>query len=238
MNFNNWCNLFMNLQMLVQWILYYDILGNSKVVVCDSQFFLVIGGVNSVFVDVCQKEVRVQQIYNKVLQFYIDQFMMENLDWVDGDFFFYINVFCLVWMGKIYVNLVNFVYQKGMLLYVISRINCDVMFNYYGMFGNSYVKNMYFGVGFMYFFDCGYVGVSLDVMDSIYGVFGFLMENQFFGVDVICDCLVGVKFMQDKVVIEGWLLDLLFFFDSVELWVFWLSNMLGEYLGIFKVNVY
>jgi iron complex outermembrane receptor protein len=238
MNFNNRRNLSTNLQMSVQRISHYDIPGNSKAAVCDSQLFPATGGVNSALADACQKEARVQQIYNKASQPYIDQFMTENPDWADGDFSFYTNAPRSVWMGKTYVNPVNPAYQKGTPSYVTSRINRDVTPNYHGTLGNSYAKNTHLGVGSTYFFDRGHVGVSLDATDSTYGVPGFSMENQSFGADATRDRPVGVKLKQDKVAIEGRLLDPLPFLDSAELRASRLSNTSGEYLGTSKANAY
>lgn len=238
MNFNNQCNFLINLQVLCQCILYYDIFGNSKVVVCNICLFLLSGGVNLVLVDSCQKEVCVQQIYNKVLQLYIDQFMIENLDWVDGDFLFYINYLILVWQCCIYINLVNLVYVFGILLYVQKQINNDVMFDYYYWLGNSYVCNLQVVFGLMLFFDRGYVGVSIDVKDSEYGVLGFLMQNLLFGFNYVDGLLVGVVIKQECYVLEVLLCDLLLWFQCVELCVLKLDNILGECLGSIWVNDY
>ncbi|KAG0919722.1 hypothetical protein G6F31_021003 [Rhizopus arrhizus] len=84
MNFNNQRNISTTLQVSRQRISHYDIPGNSKASVCNTALFPATGGVNSALADSCQKEARVQQIYNKASQPYIDQFMTENPDWADA----------------------------------------------------------------------------------------------------------------------------------------------------------
>ncbi|MEG0885568.1 MAG: Plug domain-containing protein, partial [Janthinobacterium sp.] len=113
MNVNDGKHFSTNLQMSFQKIGHYDIPGNSKAGVCNSQLFPAKGGVNTFLADSCQKEARIQQVYNKSSQPYIDQFMTENPDWADGDFSFYTNDPTSVWQRKTYVNPANPAYVPG-----------------------------------------------------------------------------------------------------------------------------
>jgi len=238
MNFNNQRNISTNLQMSVQRISHYDIPGNSKASVCDSQMFPVAGGVNSALADSCQREARVQRVYNKASQPFIDQFMTENPDWADGDFSFFTNRPTSVWMGKTYTNPANPQYVEGTPSYVQNKINRDVTPNYRGTLGNSYFKNTHLAVGSTYFFERGYIAASMDSKDSEYGVPGFSMENLSFGADYSAGRPVGVKLKQDKYTIEANLRDPLPLFELAELNLAKLDNTSGEYLGATKANEY
>ncbi len=238
MNFNNQRNVSTNLQMSVQRISHYDIPGNSKAGACDSQLFPAAGGVNSALADSCQKEARVQQVYNKASQPFIDQFMTENPDWADGDFSFFTNRPTSVWMGKTYVNPANPQYVEGTPSYVQNKISRDVTPNYRGTLGNSYFKNAHLAAGSTYFFDRGYIAASMDSKDSEYGVPGFSMENLSFGSDYSEGRPVGVKLKQDKYTLEANLQDPLRFFERAELKLSRLDNTSGEYLGSSKANAY
>lgn len=238
MNFNNQRNVSTNVQMSVQRISHYDIPGDSKADVCNSQLFPAAGGVNSALADACQKEARVQQVYNKASQPYIDQFMTENPDWADGEFSYYTNRPTSVWMGRTYVNPANPLYQEGTPSYVQNRINRDVTPNYRGTLGNSYSRNTHLAVGSTYFFDRGYVAASMDSKDSEYGVPGFSMDNLSFGTDLSQSRPVGVKLTQDRYTLEGILRDPVPFLETAELKLSQLSNTSGEYLGSSKANAY
>ncbi|MNM52487.1 putative TonB-dependent receptor precursor [compost metagenome] len=238
MNFNNQRNISTNLQISHQRISHYDIPGNSKASVCDSQLFPPAGGINSGLADACQKEARIQQIYNKASQPYIDQFMTENPDWADGAFSFYTNNPSSVWRGKTYVNPANPAYVAGTPSYVQNKINRDVTPNYRGTLGNSYFRNSHLAAGSTYFFDRGYVGISVDSKDSEYGVPGFSMENLSFGSNYEKGRPVGVVLKQNKYTVEANLLDPIPFFESAELRVSHVSNTSGELLGATKANEY
>ena len=237
-NLNNQRNFSANVQLSFQKIGHYDIPGNSKAGVCNTGLFPANGGVNTFLADSCQKEARIQQVYNKASQPFIDQFMTENPDWADGDFSFYTNNPTSVWQGKTYVNPVNPVYVAGTPRNVQNQINRDVTPDYHGTLGNSYADNSHVGVGGTYFFERGYVGVSLDAKDSDYGVPGFSMENKSFGANYDNGLPVGVKIRQDKLAVEASLTDPLPYFKSAELRVSRLANASGEYLGPTKANDY
>ncbi|MBK0024936.1 TonB-dependent receptor [Stenotrophomonas sp. S48] len=238
MNFNNQRNVSTNLQMSVQRISHYDIPGNSKASVCDSQLFPAAGGVNSALADACQKEARVQRVYNKASQPFIDQFMTENPDWADGDFSFFTNQPTSVWMGKTYVNPANPQYVQGTPSYVQQQINRDVTPNYTGTLGNSYFRNTHLAAGSTYFFDRGYVAASIDSKDSEYGVPGFSMENLSFGSDYSQGRPVGVKLQQDTYTVLANVREPLPLLDSAEVNLSKLSSTAGEYLGASKANQY
>lgn len=234
MNFNNQRNVSTNVQMSVQRMTHYDIPGDSKADVCNSQLFPAAGGVNSALADACQKEARIQQVYNKASQPYIDQFMTENPDWADGEFSYYTNRPTSVWMGRTYVNPANPLYQEGTPSYVQNRINHDVTPNYRSTLGNSYSRNTHLAVGSTYFFDRGYLAASMDSKDSEYGVPGFSMDNLSFGTDLSQSRPVGVKLKQDRYTLEGTLRDPVPFLETAELKLSQLSNTSGSTWAVRK----
>ena len=238
MNFNNQRNFSTNLQMSHQRISHYDIPGNSKASVCDSQLFPAGGGVNSGLADSCQKEARIQQVYNKASQPYIDQFMTENPDWADGSFSFYTNQPSSVWQGKTYVNPANPDYVAGTPSYVQNKINRDVTPNYRGTLGNSYFRNTHLAGGTTYFFDRGYVGISIDAKDSEYGVPGFSMDNLSFGADHSQSRPVGVVLKQTKYALQANVQDPFPLFESADLRMSQISNTSAEQLGTSTANEY
>ncbi|MGX9772488.1 TonB-dependent receptor [Janthinobacterium aestuarii] len=238
MNFNDGKHFSTNLQMSFQKIGHYDIPGNSKAGVCNSQLFPVKGGVNTFLADSCQKEARIQQVYNKASQPFIDQFMTENPDWADGDFSFYTNQPTSVWQRKTYVNPANPAYVPGTSKTVQNKINKDVTPDYHGTLGNSHASNSHFAVGSTYFFDRGYVAVSLDTKSSDYGVPGFSMENKSFGSNYDEGLPVGVVISQDKYALEATLRDPVAYMESAQLRVSRLNNTSGERLGAAKANDY
>ena len=238
MNFNDGKHFSTNLQMSFQKIGHYDIPGNSKAGVCNSQLFPVKGGVNTFLADSCQKEARIQQVYNKASQPFIDQFMTENPDWADGDFSFYTNQPTSVWQRKTYVNPANPAYVPGTPKTVQNKINKDVTPDYHGTLGNSHASNSHFAVGSTYFFDRGYVAVSLDTKNSDYGVPGFSMENKSFGSNYDEGLPVGVVISQDKYALEATLRDPVAYMESAQLRVSRLNNTSGERLGAAKANDY
>ncbi|SMR69675.1 MULTISPECIES: TonB-dependent receptor [Stenotrophomonas] len=238
MNFNNQRNISTNLQVSRQRISYYDIPGNSKANVCNTRLFPATGGVNSALADSCQKEARVQQLYNKASQPYIDQFMTENPDWADGDFSFYTNSPTSVWQRRIYINPVNPAYVAGTPSYVQKQINNDVTPDYHHRLGNSYSRSSQVALGSTWFFDRGYVGVSIDAKDSEYGVPGFSMQNLSFGANPADGLPVGVVIKQQRYALEALLRDPLPYVERAELRVSKLDNTSGERLGSTRANDY
>jgi iron complex outermembrane receptor protein len=238
LNFNDGKRFSTNLQLSFQKIGHYDIPGNSKAGVCNSQLFPANGGVNTFLADSCQKEARIQQIYNKASQPFIDQFMTENPDWADGDFSFYTNQPTSVWQRKTYVNPANPAYVPGTPSMTQNKINKDVTPDYHGTLGNSHASNAHFAVGTTYFFDRGYVAVSIDSKNSEYGVPGFSMENKSFGANYDEGLPVGVVIQQDKYALEAHLSDPAPYLESVQLRVSRLNNASGERLGAAKANDY
>ncbi|MBN5050876.1 TonB-dependent receptor [Stenotrophomonas maltophilia] len=238
MNFNNQRNVSTNLQVSRQRISYYDIPGNSKASVCNTRLFPATGGVNSALADSCQKEARVQQLYNKASQPYIDQFMTENPDWADGDFSFYTNSPTSVWQRRTYINPVNPAYVAGTPSYVQKQINNDVTPDYHHRLGNSYSRSSQVALGSTWFFDRGYVGVSIDAKDSEYGVPGFSMQNLSFGANPADGLPVGVVIKQQRYALEALLRDPLPYVERAELRVSNLDNTSGERLGSTRANDY
>ncbi|WP_426070907.1 TonB-dependent receptor [Janthinobacterium sp. DSP2-3-3] len=238
MNFNDQQHFSTNLQMSFQKIGHYDIPGNSKAGACNSQLFPLQGGVNTFLADSCQKEARIQQVYNKASQPFIDQFMTENPDWADGDFSFYTNSPTSVWQRKTYVNPANPAYVPGTPSMTKNKINKDVTPDYHGTLGNSYASNSHFAVGTTYFFDRGYVAVSLDSKESEYGIPGFSMENKSFGANHDEGLPVGVVIKQDKYALEANLLAPAAYVESAQLRVSRLNNASGERLGSTRANDY
>ncbi|MNB70741.1 putative TonB-dependent receptor precursor [compost metagenome] len=238
MNFNNQRNVSTNLQVSRQRISYYDIPGNSKAGVCNTRLFPATGGVNSALADSCQKEARVQQLYNKASQPYIDQFMTENPDWADGDFSFYTNSPTSVWQRRTYINPVNPAYVAGTPSYVQKQINNDVTPDYRHRLGNSYSRSSQVALGSTWFFDRGYVGVSIDAKDSEYGVPGFSMQNLSFGANPADGLPVGVVIKQQRYALEALLRDPLPYVERAELRVSKLDNTSGERLGSTRANDY
>ncbi|WP_251476418.1 TonB-dependent receptor domain-containing protein [Stenotrophomonas lactitubi] len=238
MNFNNQRNVSTNLQVSRQRISYYDIPGNSKAGVCNTRLFPATGGVNSALADSCQKEARVQQLYNKASQPYIDQFMTENPDWADGDFSFYTDSPTSVWQRRTYLNPVNPAYVAGTPSYVQKQINNDVTPDYHHRLGNSYSRSSQVALGSTWFFDRGYVGVSIDAKDSEYGVPGFSMQNLSFGANPADGLPVGVVIKQQRYALEALLRDPLPYVERAELRVSTLDNTSGERLGSTRANDY
>lgn len=237
-NFNDQKHFSTNVQMSFQKIGHYDIPGNSKADVCNSRLFPGNGGVNTFLADSCQKEARIQQVYNKASQPFIDQFMTENPDWADGDFSFYTSQPSSVWQQKTYVNPANPAYVPGTPSMTQKKINKDVTPNYHRTLGNSYASNSHFAVGSTYFFERGYVAVGLDSKESEYGVPGFSMENKSFGSNYDEGLPVGVVIKQDKYALEANLLDPVAYIESAQLRVSHLNNASGERLGTAKANDY
>ncbi|WMJ69642.1 TonB-dependent receptor [Stenotrophomonas sp. 24(2023)] len=236
MNFNNQRNVSTNLQVSTQRISHYDIPGNSKASACNSALFPAAGGVNTALADACQKEARVQQVYNKASQPYIDQFMTENPDWADGEFSFYTSSPTSVWQRRTYTNPANPLYVSGTPSYVQQKINNDVTPDYHHTLGNSYFRNAQVALGSTYFFDRGHVGISVDAKDSDYGVPGFSMQNLSFGSNYAKDLPVGVVIKQEKYALEAQLRDPLPYLDRAELRVSRLHNTSGERLGASTAN--
>ncbi|MBJ9984785.1 TonB-dependent receptor [Acinetobacter sp. S40] len=237
LNVNNQSNLSTNLLFSSQRISSYKIPGNSKADACNNQVFINNGGINSSLADSCQKEVRINELYNKASQPYIDQFMTENPDWADGQFSFYTDNPVSVWSGKEYHNPVNPDYVPGTTAFTQQKINKDITPDYKHKLGNSYLENQHFAIGSTYFFDQGYVAASLDSKDSQYGVPGFSMENKsFYSNDE--GLPVGVKTKQTRYTLEGKLLKPLSVLENVEVHLAQVNNKSGEYLGASNANDY
>ncbi|MCG9494178.1 TonB-dependent receptor [Acinetobacter pittii] len=233
-NQNNWAT---NIRYSTQEISSYKIPGNSKANVCENQVFADSGGVNSALADSCQKDTRIQHIYNKASQPYIDQFMSENPDWADGEFSFYTDKPSSTWRGKTYINPENPKYIPNTPQNTVKKINNDVTPNYYKKLGNSSSQSENMGVGTTYFFDKGYIGLSAERKKTEYGVPGFSMQNQSFQ-DHYDMIPVGVKIEQNRFALDSLLKQPISIFENIRFNLQQLSNKSGEYLGVTQANEY
>ncbi|EMC9804148.1 TonB-dependent receptor, partial [Acinetobacter baumannii] len=215
----------------------YKIPGNSKAKLCEDQIFSNSGGINSALAASCQKDSRVQHIYNKSSQPYIDKFMTENPDWADGDFSFYTDKPTSIWGGKTYINPKNPEYIPNTPQNTIKKINTDVTPNYFKKLGNSYAQNENIGFGTTYFFDKGFIGLSADKKKSEYGVPGFSLQNQSFA-DSYETLPVGVKIDQNRFVLNSNFIQPISSAEEISLNFQQLSNKSGEYVGTAKANEY
>jgi len=231
---NHWST---NLRYSEQEISSYKIPGYSKASVCENQVFFNTGGTNSALAESCQKDSRIQKIYNKASQQYIDQFMTENPDWADGEFSFYTDKPTSKWGGKTYINPKNPAYIPNTPQNTIKKVNNDVTPNYYKKLGNSYAQNESAGIGTTYFFDKGYIGLSADRKKSEYGVPGFSMQNQSFQ-DKYETIPVGVKIEQNRFALDSLWLQPVPLVNDISIRLQQLSNKSGEYLGTTQANEY
>lgn len=237
LNLNNQKNFSTNFLFSTQEIAAYKIPGNGKAKVCNSALFPATGGVNTGLADACQKEARIQQVYNTASQPYIDQFMTENPDWADGTFSFYTDKPTSVWSGKTYTNPVNPNYVPNSKQFTENKINKDVTPNYSGKLGNSYLDNQHFAVGTTYFLDQGYIGLSADSKKSEYGVPGFSLENKSFQ-STSESVPVGVKTDQRRYSLASELNFSPLLLNQIQFNASKTVNTSAEYLGTGMANRY
>lgn len=234
---NNQKNLAVNLQFSNQEIKSYKIPGKSKSKICDSHAFIN-GGVNSSIADLCQRDARIQNSYNRASQQYIDQFITENSDWADGDFSFYTDRPISNWQGKLYQNPMNPEYVPGSSKYKTDHINTDVTPNYNKKLGNSYATNDNMAVGVTYFLDQGYIGLSADYKASDYGVPGFSLENKNFQENYNDTLPVSVKAKQNTFMLDSLFNQPIQWLESIQFRASNLVNKSGEYIGSKEANLY
>lgn len=227
----------MNLQFSNQEIKSYKIPGKSKSKICDSHAFIN-GGVNSSIADLCQRDARIQNSYNRASQQYIDQFITENSDWADGDFSFYTDRPISNWQGKLYQNPMNPEYVPGSSKYKTDHINTDVTPNYNKKLGNSYATNDNMAVGVTYFLDQGYIGLSADYKASDYGVPGFSLENKNFQENYNDTLPVSVKAKQNTFMLDSLFNQPIQWLESIQFRASNLVNKSGEYIGSKEANLY
>lgn len=237
LNLNNQKNFSTNFLFSTQEMAAYKIPGNGKAKVCNSALFPATGGVNTGLADACQKEARIQQVYNTASQPYIDQFMTENPDWADGTFSFYTDKPTSVWSGKTYTNPVNPNYVPNSKQFTENKINKDVTPNYSGKLGNSYLDNQHFAVGTTYFLDRGYIGLSADSKKSEYGVPGFSLENKSFQ-STSESVPVGVKTDQRRYSLASELNFSPLLLNQIQFNASKTINTSAEYLGTGMANRY
>ncbi|MCU4413718.1 TonB-dependent receptor [Acinetobacter sp. WU_MDCI_Axc73] len=237
LNLNNQKNFSTNFLFSTQEIASYKIPGDSKAKLCNSAIFPATGGVNTGLADACQKEARIQQVYNKASQPYIDQFMTENPDWADGAFSFYTDNPTSVWSGKTYTNPANPNYVPNTKQFTENKINKDVTPNYSGKLGNSYLDNQHFAVGTTYFLDQGHIGLSADSKKSEYGVPGFSLENKSFQ-STSESIPVGVKTDQRKYSLASEFNFSPLLLNQIQFNASETINTSAEYLGTGMANQY
>ncbi|WP_332604816.1 TonB-dependent receptor [Acinetobacter sp. ESBL14] len=238
LNLNNQSNFSTNFLFSKQDISSYKIPGNSKAEQCNSGIFPATGGVSSALADACQKDARIQQIYNTASQKYIDQFMTENPDWADGQFSFYTDKPTSVWSGKTYTNPVNPEYIPDTPKFKENKINQDVTPNYHRKLGNSYLENQHYAIGSTYFLENGYIGLSADSKKNAYGVPGFSLENKSFQSSYEDGLPVGVKTDQRKYSLDSQFNFDIPFLKGVDIKANQVINRSGEYLGPQLANDY
>lgn len=238
LNLNNQSNFSTNFLFSKQDISSYKIPGNSKAEQCNSAVFPATGGVNSALADACQKDTRIQKIYNTASQKYIDQFMTENPDWADGQFSFYTDKPSSVWSGKTYINPVNPEYIADTPKFKENRINNDVTPNYNRKLGNSYLENQHYAIGSTYFLQNGYIGLSADSKKNAYGVPGFSLENKSFQSSYEDGLPVGVKTDQRKYSLDSQINFDIPFLKGIDIKANQVINRSGEYLGTQLANDY
>lgn len=237
-NLNNQHNLSSNFLFSTQEISSYNIPGNSKADVCNTGLFPVNGGINSALADACQKDARIQQVYNTASQPYIDQFITENPSWADGTFSFYNDNATSTWYGKTYNNPINPDYVPNTPKYKQNKINQDVTPNYYKKLGNSYLENQHYAIGSTYFLGNGYIGVSVDSKKSEYGVPGFSLENKSFQSNYDDGLPVGVKINQRKYTLDSQFNFTSPFLTQLQFNANQVINQSGEYLATEIANAY
>ncbi len=247
LNFNNQNNLSTNIQFSTQKISAYDIPGRSKADVCNRKIFPLAGGVNSSLADVCQKDARIISTYNKGHQPFMNNAILEELEqdpslfWdnYDGlESFKYTKDAVTERRGKKYINTPNPDYKPDTPEYVNEQRNKDVTPNYNKKLWNSDFKNENIAIGSTYFFDQGYIGLSLDRKKNEYGVPGFSLENKSFQENYDDRIPVRVKMDQTRYALESVYRQPVFGIDKIQFNASILQNKSGEYLGVKNANLY
>ena len=251
LNINNQANLSTNIQFSTQRIDAYKIPGSSKAKVCDTDIFLAQGGINAALASVCQRDAKINKIFNKAHNKYLNKYVIEDIaknpenfyDYYDGEESAkYTNQPVSTWSVKgkrtQFVNDPNPDYVAGTEEYVKKKENLDVTPNYEKELGNSYARNENMAIGTTYFLNNGYIGVSADHKTSEYGVPGFSMENKSFQSAYDDGLPVGVKIKQNRFAVDSQFLRPLNFLNSVQFKASKLSNTSGEYIGATKANEY
>ncbi|AOA57420.1 TonB-dependent receptor [Acinetobacter larvae] len=251
LNINNQKNFSTNVQYSNQHISSYKIPGNSKAAVCDTLIFPTGGGVNSALADACQRDARINQLFNKASPKYLNQYVLDDIaanpehfyDYYDGleslkytdqaSSQYFVN-------GRLetFHNPENPDYVEGSEKYRTEYIKRDVTPNYSKKLENSYMENKNLAIGSSYFFDQGYIGISLDHKQSDYGVPGFSMENKSFQSNYTDMLPVGVKIKQNKLTLESVIEQPLPFLEQLSFKASQLDNRSGEYLGRREANHY
>ncbi|WP_438012140.1 TonB-dependent receptor plug domain-containing protein [Psychrobacter raelei] len=220
-NMNNEDNLSINLLYSAQRQGHYDIPGDSKAKVCQTdlvrsnEYGL---GVNTVLADACQKHVEKTTIFNPKSRqyFYTDYVDPSTLEYTQTYYDYGLSP------GDVYTNYGGYgtaenpQYEPDQPEYAerISKIN-DVTENYHNKLGNSHLDNRRLGISGSYFFDNGYVAAALDNKTSRYGLPGFSMSNLNYTQDYTANVPVQIDAEQTKYLLES----------QVDLTYDWLSQL-------------
>lgn len=250
-NVNNQKNLSTNIQFSTQSISSYNIPGNSKASVCDTDVFSAQGGINSGLADACQRDSRISNVFNKSHYKYLDKYVLEDITKNPENFYDYYDglesaKYTDEATSKKYVNgaLKEFIndpnlnYVSGTAKYIDNRINNDVTPNYKKKIGNSYSRNENIAIGTTYLLNNGYIGISADYKTSDYGVPGFSMENKSFQSSYSDGLPVGVKIKQNRFAVDSLFKEPSTLLNSIQVKLSKLSNTSGEYIGARKANEY
>ncbi|WP_160232449.1 TonB-dependent receptor [Acinetobacter indicus] len=250
-NVNNQENLSTNIQFSTQQISSYKIPGKSKAAVCDTAIVSERGGIDSALASACQRDARIEQVFNKAHHQYLNKHVLEDIaqnpqhfyDYYDGlESAKYTDQAVLTrYVNGAYrefVNDPNPDYVPNTPKYVESRTNQDVTPNYQKKLGNSYARNENMAIGSTYFLDNGYIGISADYKTSDYGVPGFSMENKSFQSAYEDSLPVTVQIKQNRFAVDALFKDPLPVLDHLQIQASKLSNRSGEYIGASKANEY
>lgn len=246
-NVNNQKNLSTNIQYSRQEISSYKIPGRSKASICNSKLFPSTGGINSTLADACQKDASIQSTYHTGSQPYMNDYVLKQIE-NDPSIFWdnydglesakYTNDAITERGGKTYHNTPNPNYVPNTPQYKQDKINKDITPDTNKKLWNSAFESTHFALGNTYFLDDGsYIGISLDRINSEYGVPGFAMDNFTFQ-KVYNSTPVNVKNEQNRYSIQSLFKTPYGLLDNVQFNATKNINKSGEYLGSTNANTY
>lgn len=247
-NQKNWAT---TLQFSQQEIDVYDIPGASKAAVCETQVFGERGGVNTGLASQCQKDTRIEKIFNTRYQPYLNNYVLEHIqqnpsnlsDYYDSqESAKYTDKPVSTWYvnGRYvdYVNTPNPDYVAGESKEAIQKINQDVTPNYYKKLANSASTQDHYAIGTTYFMEQGYIGFSADHKSSQYGVPGFSLENKSFQSSYTELLPVSVHTKQNRFALDALWEQPANFVESIQVKAAKLNNSSGEYIAAENANQY
>lgn len=247
---NNQNNLAATLQFSQQEIDSYDIPGSSKAAVCETQVFGENGGVNSNLASQCQKDTRIEKVFNTRYLPYLNNYVLEHIQQDPSNFSDYYDsqesakytdkpVSSWYVNGKYvdYVNTPNPDYVAGESKEAIQKINQDVTPNYYKKLANTASEQDHYAIGATYFMPQGYIGFSADHKTHQYGVPGFSLENKSFQKSYLDSLPVSVQTQQNRFVLDAlWKPE--FALQQVQFKAAQINNRSGEFIGAKNANQY